>query len=373
MNDDDARFMRRALELAAAGEGLASPNPMVGAVAVSRGRVIGEGTYTYDGLKHAEVLALEQAGGAARGATVYLNLEPCSHHGRTPPCADALVAAGVVRVVAGMCDPNPLVSGRGFLLLREAGIRVDAGVLEDDCRRLNEQFAKYIRGGVFVTLKSAMTLDGRIAAAERSPESPWITGEEARQYVQRLRHQHDALVTGIGTVLADDPLLTDRSGLPRRRPLLRVVMDSQLRILDSWGRGRLARANLVVACGPAAPREQCQELERHGVEALRLAADSGGRPSWPALLEALRAREITSVLLEAGSELNASALEAGVVDKLVLFYAPRLLGGSDAVPMLGGRGVRTLKSAPAVRITDVRRIGEDVLIEGYLRDVYGNH
>ena len=371
---DDAPFLRRALELAEAGEGLASPNPLVGAVIVGQGRVLGEGTHTYAGVRHAEVLALEQAGRAARGATLYLNLEPCCHQGRTGPCAEALIEAGVARVVSGLRDPNPCVSGRGFARLREAGIEVEEGVLGEECRRLNEHFARYIRGGVFVTLKGAMTLDGRIAAPENSAGHSWITGEAARAYVHRLRHRHDALVSGVGTVLADDPLLTDRSGLPRRRPLLRVVMDSALRIPPESRLVGSAQGDLLVVCGAGAPAARAQALEKRGVEVLRLGeAGAGSRPPWPALLEALRRREITSVLLEAGSALNAAALESGVVDKLALFYAPKLLGGEDAVPLFGGRGFRTLQGACSVRITELQRIGEDFLLEGYLRDVYGDY
>lgn len=373
--DADAAFLRRALELAEAGEGLASPNPLVGAVVVRDGKVLGEGTYTYDGLKHAEVLALEQAGDAARGASVYVNLEPCSHHGRTPPCAEALIRAGIARVVAGMRDPHPLVSGRGFARLREAGVAVEEGLLGEQCRRLNEHFARYIRGGVFVTLKAALTLDGRIAAPKKAGGvSERFTCAESLACVQRLRHRHDALVTGIGTVLADDPLLTDRSGLPRRRPLLRVVMDSTLRLSPASRLAESARDDLLVACGPQAPAERARELQRRGVEVLRLADDRGAaRPPWPALLAELRRREIASVLLEAGAALNAGALESGLVDKVVLFYAPKLLGGADAPPLFAGPGFRTLAGAVPVRITELRHSGDDILVEGYLRDVYGDH
>ncbi len=368
---DDVAFLRRALELAQTGEGLVSPNPLVGAVVVREGRVWGEGAYTYDGVRHAEVIALEQAGAAARGATVYVNLEPCCHQGRTGPCAEALVEAGVARVVAGMRDPNPLVSGAGFARLRAAGIAVEEGVLAEQCWRLNEHFTRYIRGGVFVTLKGAMTLDGRIAAPENpDDQSPWITGEEARSYVQRLRHRHDALITGVGTVLADNPLLTDRSGLPRRRPLLRVVMDSALRLPLDSKLVQLARGDLLVICGAKASAARARALEQRGVEILRLGGTGrAARPTWPVVLEGLRAREITGVLLEAGSALNATALESDVVDKVVLFYAPKLLGGEDAVPLFGGRGFRTVRGARPVRITELRRIGEDFLLEGYLHGI----
>ena len=367
----DLAFLRRALELAQTGEGLTSPNPMVGAVVVRDGRIRGEGSYTYDGLHHAELLALEQAGDAARGSTLCVNLEPCCHQGRTGPCTEALIRAGVARVVAGVRDPNPQVCGKGFARLRAAGIAVEEGVLAEQCRRLNEHFARYIRGGVFLTLKGAMTLDGRIAAPEDADKQPgWITGEEARACVQGLRHHHDALVTGVGTVLADDPLLTDRSGLPRRRPLLRVVLDSALRLPPDSKLAQSARGDLLVACSADPPQARARKLERRGVEILRLgSAEQGTRPTWSAVLADLRHREVTSVLLEAGATVNASALESGVVDKVVLFYAPKLLGGQDAVPLFGGLGLRSLRDALPVRITELRRIGDDFLVEGYLRPI----
>src|SRR4030081_3679098 len=236
----DEQFIHQALDLARQGIGLASPNPYVGAVVVNpAGSIVGTGTHTYDGVKHAEVRALEHAGTKANGGTLYINLEPCSHQGRTPPCADAIIAAGIRRVVASMRDPSPAVSGRGFERLRAAGVQVEVGRLEDQARPLNESFAKYIRHGTpLVTLKAAMTLDGKIAPppaealreSDGAPSGGWITSDLARAHVQELRHQHDALLVGVGTILADDPLLTDRSGRPRRRPLLRVILDSHLRL-----------------------------------------------------------------------------------------------------------------------------------------------
>ncbi len=248
-HSSDEKFLRRALDLASQGIGLASPNPCVGAViADAQGNIAGTGIYTYAGVKHAEILALEASASRARGGTLYINLEPHAHHGRTPPCTDALIAAGIRRVVAAMPDPNPKVSGLGFEKLRAAGVQVDVGQLREPARGLNENFARYIRHGVpLVTLKSAMTLDGKIAPPPAVAPNPaaktqapngfsghWLTGEAARAHAHQLRHQHDAILVGIGTVLADNPLLTDRSGRPRRRPLLRVILDSQLRLpLDS--------------------------------------------------------------------------------------------------------------------------------------------
>lgn len=255
----DELFLKQALELAARGQGLASPNPMVGALVVDAGgRIVGSGTHIFAELKHAEVLALEQAGAAARGGTLYLNLEPCSHTGRTGPCADAVIAAGIARVVCSMEDPNPLVAGKGFERMRAAGIEVEVGILEAEARRLNESFAQFIRTGLpFVTLKAAMSLDGKIAApAEHrlqlvgaaSSNPSYITGPEARHRVHRMRHASDAILVGVGTVIADDPLLTDRSGLPRRRPLLRVILDSRLRLPLGSRVVETAQDDVVVFC-----------------------------------------------------------------------------------------------------------------------------
>lgn len=376
----DIDYMRRALELAEGGRGLTSPNPMVGAVLVRDGEIVGEGSYSFDGVRHAEVQALEEAGEQARGATLYINLEPCSHHGRTPPCAGALIAAGVARVVAGMADPNPLVSGRGFERLRQANIEVRAGVLEGECRRLNEHFARYITGGVFVTLKAAMTLDGRIgtgasgraratapfgdnSASAARPTSTRFTSPQSLAFVQRLRHAHDAILTGIGTVLADDPLLTDRSGLPRRRPLLRVVLDSRLR-LPMTSRLFQSPDNVLVICGSQAFEEKRARFRSAGLEVVAMRSE---RPDLAEVLRLLRDREITSLLLEAGSELNASAIESGLVDRLVLFYAPKLLGGFTAPMLFAGPGSPDFFHAPTARIAGVQQLGCDVMVDAYLR------
>src|SRR6516164_6096516 len=278
----DAQFMQQALELARAGIALASPNPCVGALVVSdKGDVVGRGFHTYEGLKHAEVLALEEAGQRGEGATVYLNLEPCSHLGRTGPCADALIAAGVKRVVAAMRDPNPAVAGRGFAKLREAGVDIHEGLFGDEARRLNEAFAKYIQyKKPFVTLKTAMTLDGKIAPppletvlpgepVSLAPTGGWITSETARAHVHEMRHGSDAIMVGVGTVIADNPLLTDRTGLPRRRPLLRVILDSRLRLPLESRVVRTAREDVIVFCCLAEEHKR-RELESRGVRVVQV-------------------------------------------------------------------------------------------------------
>src|SRR5450631_2430525 len=295
----DEQYMRRALDLARAGVGLVSPNPAVGAVVVdASGREVGAGTHTYDGITHAEVLALQQAGNAARGGTLYLNFEPCSHQGRTGPCADAVIAAGIRRVVCSMQDPNPRVAGRGFAKLRAAGVEVEVGLFQAEAKKLNESFAKYIRlGKPLVTLKSALTLDGKIADATKPGTEPgsampategarsgyhWITGEVARAHVQQLRHRNDAIMVGVGTVLADDPLLTDRSGHSRRRPLLRVVLDSRLRLPLESQVASTAQDDVLVFCSLAEEKRK-QQLREKGIRVEQIAANGNGRPNMAAV------------------------------------------------------------------------------------------
>jgi diaminohydroxyphosphoribosylaminopyrimidine deaminase / 5-amino-6-(5-phosphoribosylamino)uracil reductase len=362
MNTDE-HFMRRALELARQGVGLASPNPCVGAVIVDdAGHIVGEGVHTYEGRKHAEVLALEQAGGRAKSATLYLNLEPCCHTGRTGPCADAVIAAGVRRVVAAMEDPNPQVCGQGMAKLRAAGIETCTGVCEHDARKLNEGFARWIRTRrPLVTLKTAMTLDGKIARRPREAAERWITGAEARQHVQQLRHQTDAIMVGVGTVIADDPLLTDRSGLPRRRPLLRAVLDSRLRIPLGSRLVQSANDDVVVFCTAHDPARR-KELEKLGVKVEQI--DGLGRPDLKEVVERLGQAGITNLMIEGGSMVNGAALEAGVVDKLFLYYAPKMMG-DGAVPFSTGTGL-----ALQARCLSVHRFGDDFAVEGYLRDPY---
>jgi diaminohydroxyphosphoribosylaminopyrimidine deaminase/5-amino-6-(5-phosphoribosylamino)uracil reductase len=384
----DEQHMRRALELARAGVGLVSPNPAVGAVVVdASGREVGAGTHTYDGVKHAEVLALEQAGAAARGGTLYLNLEPCSHQGRTGPCADAVIAAGIGRVIGSMEDPNPRVAGQGFAKLRASGVSVQVGLFEAEARKLNESFAKYIRlGKPLVTLKSAMTLDGKIADAtkpgtEHSSDSGsatpmsegarsgyhWITGELARAHVQQLRHQNDAILVGVGTVMADDPLLTDRSGLPRRRKLLRVILDSYLRIPPASRVIQTAESDVLVLCSTAED-ETRQALEAKGIRVMQIAGTNAeGRPDFRAIVQTLGEMEITSVLLEGGALVNGAALASGEVDKVFFYYAPKILGGG-AVPFIAGEDLRG--KPQCVQHFELRRFGEDFALEGYLRDPY---
>lgn len=383
----DEQLLRRALELARAGVGLASPNPYVGAVLTDvHGNVVGERTYTYAGVKHAEILALEKAGDRARAGTLYINLEPHAHQGRTPPCTDALIAAGIRRVVASMDDPNPKVSGRGFEQLRAAGVEVEVGGLQEEAKKLNEAFARYIRSGVpFVTLKSGMTLDARIAPpvdqklqpgrhSRAKPEfrGVWITGAEARSHLHELRHQHDAILAGIGTVLADDPLLTDRSGKSRRRRLLRVILDSHLRLpLDSRmvHNASVERNNDLLVFFRTADNGQVAakrtQLEQAGVRVESVPVREDGRLDLHSVLRCLGQLEITSLMIEGGSTVNGAALASGMVDKLFLYYAPTIFG-EDAIPFARG----TVFSPISLQNVQLHRFGEDFAVEGYIRDPY---
>jgi diaminohydroxyphosphoribosylaminopyrimidine deaminase / 5-amino-6-(5-phosphoribosylamino)uracil reductase len=383
-NISDESFVRRALELAREGIGLTSPNPCVGAVIVDgRGKIVGAGVHKYETLKHAEVLALEQAGEKARGATLYINLEPCSHQGRTGPCADALIAAGIGRVVASMSDPNPQVSGRGFAKLESAGIQVDTGILQEEAKILNEAFAKYIRTATpLVTMKAAMTLDGKIAppparspgptaVSSHGPTGGWITSESARAHVQQLRHQHDAIMVGVGTIIADDPLLTDRSGRPRRRPLLRAILDSRLRLPLESRVVKTVKDDVLVLCSFAEEKKK-KQLQKRGIRVEQIpTATPDGRPEMSAISRSLGKMEVTSLLIEGGALVNWAALASGIVDKVFLYYSPKILAGTGSVPFAAGAGFSRMSDAAYVKAIKLHRFGEDFAVEGYLRDPYG--
>lgn len=365
----DEALVCRALMLAHRGVGQTHPNPMVGAVVAKNDKIVGEAFHTYTGRKHAEILALEQAQGAARGATLYLNLEPCCHTGRTGPCTSAIIEAGIKRVVAAMQDPNPKVAGRGFRALRNAGIQVTVGIREQEARRLNEPFAKWIQTGLpFVTLKTALTLDGQIAAPGGS--TTWITSPESREEVHRLRHASDALLTGIGTVLADDPRMTDRSGSPRRRPLLRAITDSKLRIPLRSNIVKSANSDVLVFTMQAPTSAKSKQLRKLGIEVIRATAKKN-HADLHAVLHELGRRERLSVILEAGSELNGAMLDADLVDKMILFYAPRLLG-TITVPV-ARRRPHPIAKLPTLNDLTLHRFGPDFAVEGYFHDVYWNH
>src|SRR6267142_2600651 len=359
--------MQHALTLARKGVGLASPNPMVGCVIVREGQIVGEGFHQYEWRDHAEIVALKSAGEKARGATLYVNLEPCNHSGRTGPCTEAIIAAGVRRVVAAMQDPNPATSGRGFERLRAANIDTLCGVLEEEARSLNEAFACWIRTKKpFVTLKSALTLDGQLALpkSQQRKKRNWITSEESRAEVQRMRHASDALLTGIGTILADDPLLTDRSGLPRRKRLLRVILDTKLRLPPKSRIVQTADDDLLVFTAAPLDSPKARKLQKGGVELMRT-RERRGRVDLNAVLAELGKRQILSVLLEAGPTLNGAALTAGIVHKLLLFYAPKIAGENRAPFAL------VPKLAPQLLVNvQIHQFGPDFALEGRLHRVY---
>jgi len=359
---NDRFWMKRALGLAEKGRGRTSPNPMVGAVLVKENRVLAEGYHVRAGEAHAEIVALQRAGGKARGATLYINLEPCTHYGRTPPCAPEVIRSGVKRVVIGMKDPNPLVKGRGIKSLRGAGLQVEVGILEEESRRLNEAFCKYVvTGKPFVILKLAATLDGKIAT--RRGEARWISSEPSRKLVHRMRDQVDGVIVGVGTVLRDDPLLTAR--IKGARDPHRIILDSHLRTPEEASviRGSPARTTIVTTGN--APRKKIERLEKRGVRLLTCSA-KGEWIDLRSLLRKLGTMGMTSVMVEGGSRVSGSFLDERLVDKLVLFFSPKVIGDPGALGMFGGKGAADLKDAIPVKDLRVRRIGGDILVEGYL-------
>jgi diaminohydroxyphosphoribosylaminopyrimidine deaminase / 5-amino-6-(5-phosphoribosylamino)uracil reductase len=358
--------MERAIELARRGSGLVSPNPMVGAVVVSDGAIVGEGSHEGPGLPHAEVVALDRAGEGARGATLFTSLEPCDHHGRTPPCTDAIVRAGITRVVSAARDPNPVVDGQGVRSLRARGVEVLEGIREAEAKRLNAGFAKHVRTGMpFVIWKAAASLDGKVAARDGS--SRWVTGEAARADVHRLRAWADAIVVGAGTALADDPELTVRDPDYRGRPPLRVLVDARGRVGTS---GDLFddQAPTLVATTELAPPEARDAWREAGAEVLVVETDGEG-VGLTALMSDLGKRDVQGVLLEGGPTLAWSAIEERLVDTIVLYLSPKLLGGRDAPTVLEGRGFAPIGQALPMRIRSVERIGEDLRVEA---DVHGD-
>jgi diaminohydroxyphosphoribosylaminopyrimidine deaminase/5-amino-6-(5-phosphoribosylamino)uracil reductase len=361
-------FMNEAFRLARRGLGRTSPNPAVGALLVKDGETIGRGFHVYGQLDHAEIVALREAGERARGASLYITLEPCPHQGRTPPCASALIAAGVARVVAAMEDPNPLVSGAGFRMLREAGIEVAiASSYTAEAEKLNEPFVHFQRTRrPLVTLKAALTLDGKIAAPEDN--TGWITSDLARAHVQQVRHMHDAIMTGIGTVLADDPMLNDRSGIERSRPLLRIVLDSQLRLPPTARIVEACAGDVLVITTSASSDERRRLLEERGVRVLTMNAPDG-RTNLRRLVEWLGAEQYQSLMIEAGSKVNWAALEAGIVDKIFFYYAPKILGGTQSLPVAGGAGRKRRADAIIFRDLVVHSIApNEFAVEAYVAE-----
>ncbi|MBB6635454.1 bifunctional diaminohydroxyphosphoribosylaminopyrimidine deaminase/5-amino-6-(5-phosphoribosylamino)uracil reductase RibD [Cohnella thailandensis] len=356
---NDEFYMRLALQAASSAAGQTSINPVVGCVVVNEGRVVGIGAHLKRGEGHAEVHALNMAGDYAKGATAYVTLEPCSHHGRTPPCCERLIQEGVKRVVVAATDPNPLVAGRGIKRLREAGVDVTVGLLEEESRKLNEAFNKYIMTKLpFVTIKTAATLDGRVAT--RTGHSRWITGPEAREAVHTLRHRNAAILVGVSTILADDSELTTRLSVPGLHPI-RIVVDSKLRTPVS-ARVLNGEAPTILLTTESAPAERARELEAQGAEVI--ACGPGPRVDLALALKKLGEKEIGSILVEGGGTINGSLLEAGLVDKIMLFYAPKLVG-SEAPSAFAFQGPDRMGDALELENVSVEHFGRDWCVTGY--------
>lgn len=362
MNSVDEKFMRLALSLAEKARGRTSPNPMVGAVIVRDGEIVGRGYHHKAGTPHAEIHAIADAGEKAIDAVIYVSLEPCSHYGRTGPCTQAIIEAGLSRVAMAMMDPNPEVSGRGKTALEAHGIQVQTGILETEARKLNEAYVKYITTKQpFVILKTAMSLDGKIATA--SGKSKWITSEESRRIVHQIRDEVDGIMVGIGTVMRDDPSLTTRLPDGRGRDPVRIILDSKGRIpLKSKVLHLDSPARTIIAVTPQASQEKIAQLKKHA-EVLVI-TEQDGRVDLQALMRELGRMEIMSVLLEGGAEVNASALKAGIVDKVMVFIAPRLIGGAESPGPVGGPGIDELSEAVPLTDISLERVGEDILVTG---------
>lgn len=372
MRETDTAYMKLALRLAAKGAGWVSPNPMVGAVVVKDGRIIGRGYHRAYGKPHAEVEAMNRAGAEAKGADLYVTLEPCNHQGRTPPCTQAVLNAGIRRVVIATLDPNPRVNGHGAEVLQARGLQVETGLLAEEARRLNEAWFKWVETGLpFVIAKAACSLDGKIATA--TGESQWLTGEIARGFGHQLRHQLDAILVGVGTALADDPQLTTR--LPARstkkakrsRDPIRIVLDSRLRLpLEAKMLHLDSAAPTWIACTNSAPKDKIQAIKDLGADVLVMPGESG-RVALKPLLQELGRRQVQSLLVEGGAETLGSFFDQWLVDKFYFFYAPKILGGKTAPGMLAGAGVQRLGDALQAGDLKVRRLGPDLLIMGYLQ------
>jgi diaminohydroxyphosphoribosylaminopyrimidine deaminase / 5-amino-6-(5-phosphoribosylamino)uracil reductase len=364
--EEGIKYMARALRLAEKGSGWVRPNPLVGAVLVKAGKIIGEGYHEHFGGPHAEVNALAACTTDPSGATLYVTIEPCSHTGKTPPCVDLLIAKKIVKVVAGMTDPNPLVNGRGIAMLRNAGIEVETGVLEERVRRQNEPFIKYITSGLpFVVLKTAMTLDGKIATVTNA--SRWITGETSRKLVHKMRQKYAAVLVGIDTVVWDDPQLNVRLKIKNVRQPLKVILDSTLRI-STGARVLMQEPQLaLIATTEQADKKNIREIERTGAQVL-ICPDRNGKVDMAYLMKALGAMDIESVMIEGGSKVAFSALEEGIVDRITAFVSPKILGGEAAPTPVGGRGIERMEDSIGLMDLEVKKLGADILIDGRVKN-----
>ncbi len=361
--------MRMALSLARKGLGSTSPNPMVGAVLVKSGKIVGKGYHKKAGSNHAEVVALLDAKDEARGSTLYVNLEPCVHFGKTPPCADALIEAGIKKVVVSMLDPNPQVNGRGLQKLRKAGIDVKMGILEDEARRLNEAFIVSMeRKRPFFTLKAASSLDGKIAT--KTCDSKWISNEESRKYTDNLRSVSDGILVGINTVIADNPLLLPKMIKPKKIPV-RIILDSKLRIPLACDVVKTSeKYSTLIFTGEDSRADKEAKLKSMGIDVVRVPRDDNGRVSLKRVCDELYKRGISNVLIEGGGEINSAFMQEGLIDKIVFFYGSILIGGKGAFNLIGGKGIDFLKDAHRIDIVSLKRFKDNICVEGY---VHRNH
>lgn len=363
MNEEE--YMRLAIRLAKKARGRTSPNPLVGAVVVKNGEIVGKGFHKKAGEPHAEINALNDAGKKAAGGELYVNLEPCNHYGRTPPCTKRIVDSGIKKVYVGMEDPNKNVAGGGIQCLKDNGIYVKQGILKDECQNLNEAYIKYItEKKPFVILKSAASLDGKIAT--RVGDTKWITNEKSRAILHRLRDEVDGILVGIGTVMADDPELTTRLKDRKGKDPVRIIVDSKLRILPGAKvLNSESEAETIIATTELAPKEKIKKIEALGARVL-VVGSKDSRVDLGELVYELGKLEITSLLIEGGAEINGSSLDSGIIDKVLFFYAPKIIGGTGALNMIGGEGIEKLSDAVNLRDIKVRRLGDDILVEGYV-------
>lgn len=362
----DSLYMARALDLAKLGIGYTNLNPLVGAVIVKDGKVISEGYHKKYGDAHAEINAFNNATEDVKGATMYVTLEPCSHFGKTPPCANTIIKKGIKKVVIAMVDPNPLVAGNGIKILRENGIEVVTGILEEEAKKLNEVFIKFITTGLpFCVLKTAMTLDGKIAAY--TGDSRWITNEESREYVHKMRHQYSSIMVGIGTVLADNPLLTTRlKDIGAKNPI-RVIVDTNGSIpLDAKVLQCDENTKTIIATTEAIDKEKLKYIKATGTEVI-ITPFKDNKVDLTFLMKSLGEMKIDSILLEGGSTLNYTALKEGIVDKVISFIGPKIIGGSSSKTPVGGEGIPYMKDAISLNNIDVCKFGDDIMIEAYVR------
>ncbi len=359
----DKKYMKRAIELAILGTGCTNPNPLVGAVIVKNDKIISEGHHELCGSHHAEINALNNATEDVIGATMYVTLEPCSHHGKTPPCADAIVKSGMAKVVIGMMDPNPLVAGKGIKILKSNGIEVITGVMEKEVRKINEIFIKYITTKMpFCIMKTAMTLDGKIAS--KTGDSKWITNEKSRAYVHELRNRLSAIMVGVGTVLKDDPMLTTRLNKINSLDPIRIIVDSNARTpIDAKVFNNNSKADTIIACTENADKSKIEVFKKMGAKVI-ITQEINGRVDLIYLMKTLGEMKIDSVLLEGGGELNYSALESGIVDKVLIFIAPKIIGGSSCKTPIGGIGKDFMKEALRLKNISVKKFDDDIMIEG---------